>query len=392
MKYIDELNLASKKVLIRCDFDVPVDEFGKVVDDHRLEAAAETIRFAQHAGASVVTFGHLGRPKGKKAPKFSLRLAAERLSEILGSPVQFADSCVGPEVEAKAGALKPGEVLMLENVRYHDEEEKNDPGFAKKLASLGDVFINNAFATSHRSHASCEAITRFVEDKAGGLTLKRELDYFSRAMENPQRPLLAIFGGAKVSTKMKALKFVGAKADRVIVGGAMANTFLAAQGLAMGKSLVEQEYLDEARDAVASLTSHRCELILPIDAVVAPELRAGAAKKIVPVQEVPPDMMALDIGPESIALFTSHVMQNVRTIVWNGPMGAFEIEDFSNGTYGLIDALAASPALTVVGGGDTDLALERRNAMDKMDFVSTAGGAFLALLEGEELPAVKALE
>ena len=389
MKFIDEVPLAGKRVLIRADFDVPLNEKGEIVNDTRIQAALPTIALAVKAKAKVILAAHMGRPKGKDS-KLSLKPVQAELSKLLGTTVVFSEDCIGPEAERLSSELREGEILLLENVRFHSEEEKNGEEFAKALARHADIYVNNAFATAHRAHASTAGIVPHVPVAVGGLTLKNELSYFSKAFDDPARPLIAIFGGAKVSTKIDAIRHVGKKADKVIVGGAMANTFFAARGYGLGKSLFEPEVIETAKATEKELAASGCELLLPLDVVVAKELRSGVATSVVSVQEIPEDQMALDIGPKTIALFQSAIL-NAKTIIWNGPMGAFETKEFSKGTHALVHALSESPALTVVGGGDTDLALEQCHAADKMDYVSTAGGAFLCLLEGASLPAVEAL-
>jgi phosphoglycerate kinase len=390
MKYIDEVDVSGKKVLIRADFDVPLDETGKIVNDTRVRASLPTIELVLKKGGSVILAAHMGRPKGRDE-KLSLRPVRTLLSELLKRDVQFAADCVGPETEALVAALPTGGVLLLENVRYHAEEEKNDPSFAASLAKLCDIYVNNAFATAHRAHASTAAIVENVKVAVGGLTLKNELEYFGKAFDNPARPLVAVFGGAKVSSKIDAIRHVGEKADKIIVGGAMANTFLAARGAVLGKSLIEPDLFETAQKTERDLSVAGCELVLPVDVVSAPTLKSGVPTEVVSPQKMPQDGMALDIGPKSIELFVSK-LADAKTIIWNGPMGAFETPEFSEGTYAIVRAIAGSPALTVVGGGDTDLALENCHAAEKMDYVSTAGGAFLCLLEGAKLPAVEALE
>jgi phosphoglycerate kinase len=390
MKYFDELVLAGKRVFVRADLNVPLAKDGSIADDNRIRASLPTISHVLSSGGSVVLCSHLGRPEGVD-PKFSLKPVAARLEELLKTKVTLAPDCVGPETHKLAASLPKGEVLLLENVRFHSAEEENKLDFAKELASLADVYINDAFATAHRKHASTAGIAQFFTEKGAGYTVKTELTFFNKAFANPIRPFAAIFGGAKVSTKMKAIRFAGVKADKVIIGGAMANTFFVAQGLSVGKSLYEPEEVENAKATIAALKEADCEILLPVDLVVANEMKAKVSKKIVKPSEIPSDTMALDVGPETDKLFTKALSQSA-TIVWNGPMGAFEIEDFSTGTYNIVDTLAESQALTVVGGGDTDLALHQKHAYDKMSYVSTAGGAFLKLLEGGTLAAVKALE
>lgn len=389
MKYVDQLELAGKTVFIRADLNVPL-EGGKIADDNRITASVPTIKYALDKGAKVIVASHLGRPKGRDESQ-SLKPVAERLKEILKVPVALAPDCVGPEVEKLASALKPGEVLVLENLRFHKEEEKNDPAFSQALAKLAQTYVNDAFATAHRAHASTEGMVSHVREAAGGFTLKTELEYFEKAFAKPERPFIAIFGGAKVSTKIKAIKNVGTRTNRIILGGAMANTFFAADGHQVGRSLYEPEELETARTTRKLLADNNCELILPVDVIVAPELKSGVPTKTVSIDSIPSDMMALDIGPKSVELFRN-ALADAKTIIWNGPMGAFETPEFASGTFAVVDLLCESAALTVVGGGDTDLALHQRHAFDKMSYVSTAGGAFLTLLEGEPLPAVEALK
>jgi len=390
MKYIDQVDLKGKTVFIRGDLNVPFDDAGAIADDTRITATIPTVRYALDRGAKVVLASHLGRPKGKD-PKQSLAPVARRLSELLGVRVTMAEDCIGDAVQEQVKALREGNVLLLENLRFYKEEEKNDPAFAEKLSKLAEVYVNDAFATAHRAHASTEGMVKHMKVAVGGFTLKNELEYFKKAFANPERPLVAVFGGAKVSTKIAAIKNVGARANRIIVGGAMANTFFAADGHSVGKSLFEPGELETARETKKQLSENGCELVLPVDVLVASELKAGVQTKVADIREIPPDMMALDIGPKSIELFKS-ALADAKTIIWNGPMGAFETADFSKGTFAIVDALTHSKGLTVVGGGDTDLALHQCHAIEKMGYVSTAGGAFLCLLEGAELPAVIALE
>ena len=390
MKFIDQVDLKNKTVFIRADLNVPLDDAGEITDETRITASVPTIKFALDAGAKVIVASHLGRPKGREAGS-SLAPVAAKLAQHLKVQVTLADDCIGPEVERQANALKQNEVLLLENLRFHKEEEKNDPKFAEALSKLAEIYVNDAFATAHRAHASTEGMVKFVKVAVGGFTLKDELGFFAKAFDAPERPLIAIFGGAKVSTKIGAIKNVGARANRIILGGAMANTFFAADGLQVGKSLYEPEFLELARETRKFLAEKGCELVLPVDVVVAAEFKGGIPTSIVAIDAIPAQSMALDIGPKSVEVFKA-AMSDAKTIIWNGPMGAFEIDEFAAGTYGIVDALISSPALTVVGGGDTDLALHKRHAMDKMGYVSTAGGAFLCLLEGELLPAVEALK
>lgn len=391
MKSIEDLNLSSKKVLVRSDLDVPMDKDGNIADDHRIKAAVDTITYLTDKNARVIIAGHMGRPKGERVASLSLKPVGERLSALLKKEVRFVDDCVGDTVKEATEELKDGEVMLLENVRYHKGEESNDPLFSRALSELCEVYVNNAFATAHRAHASTAGIAQFVKEKAAGFTLRDEVEYFNRSCLSPARPLVAIFGGAKVSTKIKAIKNVGTFADSVIVGGAMANTFLVAQGHKVGKSLYEPDLVETAKETLAWFADKGKALLLPLDVMIAPALKSGVKHEIVAVQDIPDEMLAVDIGPKTLADFKT-VIDSSKTVIWNGPMGAFEIPEFSTGTFGLVDILCESSALTVVGGGDTDLALQQKNAFDKMDFVSTAGGAFLTLLEGKKLPGVEALE
>lgn len=391
MKSIENLDLRGKRVFIRADMNVPLDEHGQITDDHRIKASLPTINFAREAGAAVVLCSHVGQPKGKRVEGLSLKPVATRLAELIDTKVVMADDCVGEQVVAQSNELQAGEVLLLENPRFHPGEKANDPEFVAQLAALADVYVNDAFASNHRTHASTVGLAGCYSEKAAGFTLCKEMEFFERAFNKPQHPMVAIFGGAKVSTKMRAIRNVAEQADIILVGGAMANTFFAATGKEIGKSLFEPEQVEAARETVELLASRSCRLMLPVDVVVAAEFKEGLATESVSADDIPVSQMALDIGPETLAEYRA-ACSEAKTIIWNGPMGAFEIPEFSAGTYGMIDILAESSALTVVGGGDTDLALHQKGAMDKMGYVSTGGGAFLHLLEGKELPGVTALD
>jgi phosphoglycerate kinase len=388
---IDQLGLEGKRVLIRVDFNVPIDKGGRITDDTRIEAALPTIRHAVTKGARTILLSHLGRPKGKKVPEMSLAPVAGRIEALLGKEVPFVPDCVGPEVEKAVAAMRPGDVVLLENVRFHPEEEKNDDAFGRTLAGLCDVYVNDAFATAHRGHASNVAVTRHVKEKAAGLLMKDEIAYFEKALVAPARPLVAIFGGAKISGKIEAISNVLGTVDKILIGGAMANTFFAAQGLEVGNSLYEAEMVATAQAVLANAAARKVRLYLPVDVIVADRLEAHAATRAVPVQEIPAAWTAADIGPATSLLF-KEALQGARTIVWNGPMGAFEIGLFANGTFSLMRALAESDAITIVGGGDTDTALHKAGLFSRMSYVSTGGGAFLELLEGKQLPGIAALE
>ncbi len=390
VSYVDEIEVKDKKVFIRADFNVPLDQ-GIITDDIRIKSTLPTVKSVLDRGGSVILASHLGRPKGKVDKKYSLAPVAARLSELLGKEVIFIEDCIGKEVEEKAQHLKPGDILLLENLRFHPEEEKNDEGFARKLAGLADIYINDAFAVSHRAHASVEAITHFARQKGAGFLIKNEITYFNKAMGEPERPLIAIIGGAKVSGKLEVLENLIQKVDKLLIGGGMAFTFLKAKGIEIGKSLVEDDLLDTARKVMKKADERGAKVILPVDCVVANKVDAEAEYKTTTINDIPADWLGLDIGEQTLKLF-KEAIKDARTIVWNGPMGVFEIEPFSKGTYGVVDLVADSPALSIVGGGDTDVALHRSGKSDKISFMSTAGGAFLELLKGETLPAIKALE
>jgi phosphoglycerate kinase len=391
MKSVRDIAVGGKRVFIRVDFNVPMDDQGQITDDTRIKAHLPTINYViGHKGKAILA-SHLGRPKGKRADKYSLRPAAARLSELLGKKVAFADDCVGPEAEKAVAAMKDGDVLLLENLRFHAEEEKNDPGFAAQLARLCDVYVDDAFAVAHRGHASNAGITAYVPECAVGLLLESELDYLKRATENPVRPLVAIIGGAKVSDKIAVLQRLTEKVDKLVIGGGMAFTFLKALGHEVGNSLCEEEMLDTAKKIMAVAAEKKVKLYLPIDCVIAEKMAADAETKYVPVQEIPPGWMALDIGPASTTLF-GEAIADAKTIVWNGPMGVFEMDIFSRGTYGLVNFVANAHALSIVGGGDTDTAIHRAGEAHRISYISTGGGAFLELLEGKTMPAVEALE
>ena len=391
IKYIDGMELKEKKVFIRADFNVPLDKNQNITDDIRIRETIPTIKYVLEKGGAVIAASHLGRPKGKVAPEFSLLPVQKRLSELLGKAVLFADDCIGNDAQAKAQSLKPGEVLLLENLRFYAEEEKNDTAFAQKLARLADIYINDAFAVSHRAHASVEAITHFVQECGAGFLMKKEITSFEKAMNNPQRPLVAIIGGAKVSGKLEMLENIIKKVDVILIGGGMAFTFLKAQGLEVGKSLVEDDLIETAKTILQQAQERGVKIVLPSDCVAAREVKSCVPYKTLSVKEITPDLMGLDIGPATIHEFGS-VIKAAKTIVWNGPMGVFEIEEFSRGTFSVIDQIAESEAMSMVGGGDTDAALHKSGKTDKMSFVSTAGGAFMEMLEGKVLPGIKALD
>jgi len=392
IRYIDEVNdLSGKRVFLRVDFNVPLDDKGNITDDTRIRAVLPTINYALDCNAKVIVASHLGRPKGEKNPKYSMAPAAKRLSRLLDKEVTLAPDCIGDEVQSLVDGMKPGDVIMLENLRFYPGEEKNDPDFAKTLAGLADIYVNDAFAVSHRAHTSVEAITRFVTVVAAGFLMKKEMGFFERSMQNPVHPLVAILGGAKVSGKIEVIDNLLNKVDKIIIGGGMAFTFLKALGYDIGKSLVEEPLLETALYAYNKAREKGIKFYLPVDCVVADRFDPSAEIKITPIQEIPSDWMALDIGPATVALFTE-ALQNAKTIIWNGPMGVFEMDAFSRGTFAMVSAVANSYALTIVGGGDTDVAVHRAGEFAKISYISTGGGAFLELLEGKKLPGIKVLE
>ena len=385
---IRDLDLKGKRVFIRVDFNVPLQKNEKgdmeISSDKRIKASLPTIQYALDHGAGVILASHLGRPKGKPNPEMSLKPCAVRLAELLGRPVKMAPDCIGPAVEALKPA--PGEVLMLENLRFHPEEEKNDPEFAKKLAALCDVYVNDAFGSAHRAHASTEGMIRFVPQAAAGLLMDKELKYLGMATTNPARPCIAILGGAKVSDKIEVIENLGKIVDRLLIGGAMAYTFLKAQGLPTGKSLVEEDKVELAGKLLADLGG---KLMLPVDHVVVSEIAPGAANEV--VDTIPEGKIAVDIGPKTTEAF-SQVIAGAKTVIWNGPMGIFEKPPFDKGTVALAQAVAASGAISVVGGGDSEKAVKAAGVADKISLISTGGGASLEFLAGIRLPGVAALE
>ena len=390
MKTIRDLDITGKRVLIRVDFNVPMDEAGTITDDLRIRTVLPTIDYAVEQGAKVILCSHMGRPKGERIEKFSLAPVARYLSEILDKPVPLAADCVGAEAEAAVNAMNNSDVLLLENLRYHAEEQANDPEFAKQLAALADVYINNAFAVSHRAHASVVGVAENCPEKAAGFLLQKEMDFFHRSVDAPLHPLVAIVGGAKVSSKLGALNNMLDKVDCMLIGGAMANTFLKSQGYSVGASKVEDDLLDDARTLLSDAAAKGVKVYLPVDVIAADRFAADAVSKQVTIQDIPDNWMALDVGPATVICF-SEVLADAKTIIWNGPMGAFEMDAFSRGTMALAHAVAASHALSITGGGDSNAAVKISGEADNISYMSTGGGAFLTLMEGKELPGVAAL-
>lgn len=390
---LDKVDVKDKRVLVRLDLNVPVQD-GVVTDASRIERAMPTIRELMTKGAKVILLSHFDRPKGKVVPSMSLRLVLSALEKTVGKPVAFAGDTVGPEAKKVIAAMKAGDVALLENTRFHKEEEANDGVFAAEIAKLGDIYVNDAFSAAHRAHATTEGIAHRTSSYVGR-AMQAELDALGKALVTPARPLVAIIGGAKISTKLDLLENLSSKVDRLVIGGGMANTFLAAQGVKIGKSLCEHDLLDTARKIMDGATKKSCEIILPVDAVVAKEFKANAAAKTLSLDNIPDDGMILDIGSESIAEI-SRALADAKTVVWNGPLGAFELTPFDVGTVTIARQVAmlteAKKLTSVAGGGDTLAALNAAGVSDKFTYVSTAGGAFLEWLEGKDLPGVKALE
>lgn len=390
LRTIEGLDVKGKRVFVRVDYNVPLDENGNIRDDTRIRASLPTLRYLLDRGAVLILASHLGRPKGKVVPGMSLRPVARALEELLGRPVKMAPDCTGDEVKKMAEELRPGDVLLLENLRFHPEEEENDPGFSKKLADLADVYVNDAFGTAHRAHASTEGIARYIPAYAGFL-MKKEIESLRKLLENPERPFVAVIGGAKVSDKIGVLRNLLDRVDALLIGGGMANTFLLAQGFGVGKSLSEPDFVSVATEIMAEAAKKGRDLLLPEDLVIAAAPKVGEAPRVVAKEQIPADMMALDIGPRTRKLFSTKIGQ-ARTVFWNGPMGVFEVEPFRGGTLEVAAAVAAVHGFTVVGGGDSVAALEMAGLASKIGHVSTGGGASLEFLEGRELPGVKILE
>ena len=390
---IDNVDLKDKRVLVRVDFNVPLDENQNITNDIRIRASLPTINKIINDGGKAILMSHLGRPKGERKPEFSLKPAAVRLGELIDKEVLFVDDCIGESVMNAVKSMKSGDVLLLENVRFHKGETKNDPDFAEQLAQTGDVYINDAFGSAHRAHASTQGVTKIIKTCAAGYLMEKELDYLGSALANPERPYCAILGGAKISGKIDVINNLMNKVDTLIVGGGMAFTFLKAQGKEIGKSLLEEEKLDMAKDILVKLKDSKAKLLLPVDVVAAEEFSNDSPFETVSVENIPASKMGLDIGPETIKLFRDELLKS-KTIVWNGPMGVFEMDNFAKGTIAIAQTLAKATengAVTVVGGGDSAAAISKVGLEDKVSHVSTGGGASLEFLEGKILPGVAAL-
>ena len=390
MKYIDEIDIRRKEVLCRFDFNVPLDENLKITDDRRIRAALPTINHALDEKSKIIIISHLGRPKGKVVDKFSLKPVARRLERLLEKEIIMANDCIGDEVRNLTETMNHGSILLLENLRFHPGETANDEEFARELAALADIYVDDAFGNAHRSHASNVGITRFMKESCAGFLMKRELNYFGKILKDPSRPVVAIIGGSKVSDKLIVLKKLLEKVDKMIIGGGMAFTFLKSMGYEVGKSLVEEDLLGEAQDIMKIAKDLNVKLYLPVDCIIAERMDEKAEAKDVPVQEMNSKWIGLDIGSATIKLFAA-ALSNARTIVWNGPMGVFEMDKFSRGTFAMAHIVANAHALSIVGGGDTDVAVHRAGESDNITYISTGGGAFLQFMEGKILPAIEVL-
>lgn len=388
-KTVRDVEVKGKRVLVRVDFNVPMDKEGQVTDDTRIRAALPTIVYLVKGGAKVILMSHLGRPKGEVNEKYRLNPVAKRLQELLGRPVAKVDDCVGELPLQAVGQMQDGDVLLLENLRFYPGEEKNDERFARRLADLGDVYVNDAFGAAHRAHASTHGVAEFLPAVAGFL-MEKEINVLGQALVKPERPFVAVIGGAKVTDKIGIIGNLLQKVDTLIIGGGMANTFLKATGKSMGKSLLEADKLDLARELMVSAQDRGVQLLLPVDLVVAPAVSPDAESRVVPVDDVPEDWMALDIGPQSVSLFAG-TLKGAATVIWNGPMGVFEMEPFAAGTLAVAKALAECPGTTIIGGGDSAAAVEKAGVADQITHISTGGGASLEFLEGKVLPGVAAL-
>ncbi|GBE14252.1 MAG TPA: phosphoglycerate kinase [Proteobacteria bacterium] len=388
---VEDVDFRGKRALVRVDYNVPLDSDGNITDDSRIRATLPTINHILDRGGSAILMSHLGRPKGKMEPEMSLSPVARRLGRLLHQYVMMAPDCIGDEVKKLVSDLHPGDILLLENLRFHPGESADDPEFSKELASLGEIYVDDAFATAHRSHASVVGVPAILKPAVAGFLVKSEISFFRKALEDPVRPLAAIIGGAKVSGKIEAVVNLLDKADKILIGGGMAFTFLKSLGMRVGRSIIDEEMLDLAREITEGARERGIPFYLPVDTVAAREVKERAEARIFPCQEIPDDYLGLDIGPATVTLF-QQALSDARTIVWNGPMGVFELSPFSKGTFAIVETLARSQALTILGGGDTDVAVHATGNSDRIDYISTGGGAFLKLLETGELPGVNALD
>ncbi len=389
-KTIGDIDPRGKRILVRVDFNVPLDANQNVTDDTRIQAALPTIKSLIDRGGRVILMSHLGRPKGKVKEEFRLEPAAVALSDLLGKPVRALKDCIGDQVKEAVSAMKDGDVVLLENLRFHPEEEANDPEFCKQLAELGDLYVNDAFGTAHRAHASTEGVTRFIDTKVAGYLMQKEIEYLVGALQAPERPFIAILGGLKISGKIDVIKNLLDKVDGILIGGAMAYTLLKVKGIDIGDSIVEEERLDMAKDTLEAVESKGISFLLPEDHKAASEVKDGVEPQIINTQSIPSGLKGVDIGPATIGRFKNEISK-AKTVVWNGPMGVFEIPAFADGTMQIANAIAISNAVSIVGGGDSVSAVKKSGVSDKISHISTGGGASLELLEGKELPGLAAL-
>lgn len=390
---IDKVDLKGKKVLVRVDFNVPLDENLNITDDIRITSSLPTINKIVSEGGKAILMSHLGRPKGAPNPKYSLKPAAKRLGELLGKEVKIAPDCVGEEVKTMVNSMKDGDVLLLENLRFHAEEEKNNPEFAKQLAELGDIYVNDAFGSAHRAHASTEGVTKYLPVSVSGYLMQKELDYLGKAISDPERPYCAILGGAKISGKIDVIQNLFPKVDTLIIGGGMAYTFYKAMGYEIGKSLLEEEKIELAKEILEKAKNAKVNFLLPVDVVVTDDFSNDSPSQVVSIQEIPADKMGMDIGPKTVELFKNEILKS-KTIIWNGPMGVFEFDNFAKGTNAIAQTLVEATgkgSVTIIGGGDSAAAIKKAGLDEKVSHVSTGGGASLEFLEGKVLPGVDAL-